>query len=107
METIRQAELQSIKDSRFALLPPRIGAKDDKKEDASESNVRKYDVQCQICGRMGVMSIPEMQNHFHAHEEAAKTEKIAEPEQTVVPEQTVELEQALELELLDLDEEGN
>ena len=72
MDTMRQADLQSIKDFRFALLPPKLLRRDDAQNKVPELAPGKYDVQCQICGRMGTMGIDDMQRHFQSHQ---KTEE--------------------------------
>ena len=69
MEIIRQAELQTIKEYRFAVLPPKIGMNDEHTENTANNGQRKFDVQCQICGRMFAMTLSEMQNHFQSRSE--------------------------------------
>lgn len=86
METVHQADLQSIKEYRFALLPPKIEKADADKGKTEEAAERKFGVQCQLCGRLGVMSIQEMQQHYSRHQEESKAETKAEEKEEVLEE---------------------
>lgn len=69
MEKIQQEELELIKRYGFALLPPRIERRDEEKEVKQETYPISYGVQCQVCGRMGMMSLDEMKSHQESHAE--------------------------------------
>lgn len=57
----------AIKQYRFSLLPPRIQSKDAEPTRKKKEETGRYDVQCQVCGRMGAMTIEEMKKHAEGH----------------------------------------
>ena len=71
MELSREI-LEQIEKNRFALLPPRIYRKKDDAEQKKEEDKGRYSVQCQICGRMGAMTIEDMEKHLVVHLEQQK-----------------------------------
>ena len=58
---------EALQTYRFALLPPRIQRQDAEKDWKKKEETDRYDVQCQICGRMGAMTIEDMQKHAERH----------------------------------------
>ena len=69
MGKLQDEELELIKQYGFALLPPRIERRDKEKENRQEFVSSSYGVQCQTCGRLGMMSLEEMRNHQKKHSE--------------------------------------
>ena len=57
---------EALKKYNFAPLPPRIYRQDEEQENQKKETGR-YDVQCQICGRMGAMSLEDMKKHAETH----------------------------------------
>ncbi|MBR3245854.1 MAG: hypothetical protein IKF90_24630 [Parasporobacterium sp.] len=75
METNTNNVLDTIKKYRFAILPPRISKQEADLDRKKESETGKYSVQCQICGRMGAMSIDDMRKHAEMHEKKEAEKK--------------------------------
>ena len=69
MDNITQAELNSIKEYKFALLPARIEKAEEKQIETEDEKPRKFNVQCQICGRIFMMNMGEMERHKASHNE--------------------------------------
>ena len=82
MQTQEQKDLERMKECRFAILPTRI-VKEEKETDTEEGAERKYSVQCQVCGRIGVTSLSEMEKHKAWHEEQMKEKEKAREEMPV------------------------
>ena len=58
---------EALQTYRFALLPQRIQRQDAEKDWKKNEDTERFDVQCQICGRMGTMTIEDMQKHVERH----------------------------------------
>lgn len=78
MEQNNMEILETIKQYRFAVLPPRMYRQGDDQDRKKESESGKYSVQCQICGRMGAMSIEDMKKHSERHLEQQKAKEKTE-----------------------------
>ena len=57
---------EALKKYNFAQLPPRIYRQDEEQEN-QKKETGLYEVQCQICGRMGAMSLEDMKKHAEGH----------------------------------------
>lgn len=67
MEKNYEDALETIKKYRFAILPPRVYRQGDDSERTKESEEGRYSVQCQLCGRMGAMTLDDMRKHAEMH----------------------------------------
>ena len=67
MNNLSQDEMELIKQYRFAPLPPRIERQDEERKEEPVSD--KVAVQCQVCGRVGMLNLEEMKKHHEQHEQ--------------------------------------
>lgn len=67
METIHERDLEQIKKYGFAILPTRMVKASAEKKEEHKLSEALYSVQCQFCGRIGLMSQEEMEQHQKSH----------------------------------------
>ena len=65
---------QALQTYRFALLPTRIQKQDAEKDWKKKEDPNRFEVQCQICGRIGAMTIEDMKKHAEGHAGEQKIE---------------------------------